>query len=144
MVKIKLVDLVVGNLVGNEAGKKDIAYDLPNGVSKLVVGRSHGSNIQIFKDLPEKYIKAIHNNPEIHKAFNELFQKVSKEHCIIYQVADKVMVQDNKSKNKTYVNNKQIPEGKAIDLKNGDKISLGKYELEVRIEGGEFKIEEQK
>ena len=137
MPKIKLVDLIVGSLIG----KKDVVYNLPNGELKSVIGRSHTSNIQIFEMLPEDYTKAIHDNPDIHKTFHDQSQQISRKHCIIYQIANRVMIEDNKSKNKTYVNNKPLKVGVAVDLKNGDILSLGTYDLEVRIEAGEKKAE---
>jgi len=48
---------------------------------------------------------------------------VSKLHCIIFTIEDKVMVKDNHSTNGTFVNNIRITEQ---EIKDNDIISLGK------------------
>lgn len=63
-------------------------------------------------------------------------EAVSRKHCIIVVRDNKVLVQDLKSRNGTYVNDKKLPSDKAKILKPGDEIRIGKLKFEVIIEHG--------
>ncbi|MEZ6086641.1 MAG: FHA domain-containing protein [Pirellulaceae bacterium] len=63
-------------------------------------------------------------------------ESVSRKHCIIVQRDGKVLIQDLKSRNGTFVNDKQLPPDRAKVLKPGDALKVGKLEFEVVIEYG--------
>jgi predicted component of type VI protein secretion system len=63
-------------------------------------------------------------------------ESVSRKHCIIVLRDNKVLVQDLKSRNGTFVNEKRLPPDKAKVLMSGDKLRVGKLEFEVSIEHG--------
>jgi len=63
-------------------------------------------------------------------------ESVSRKHCILVQHQGKVLVQDLKSRNGTYVNGQRLPSDKAKVLKPGDNLRIGKLEFEVLIEHG--------
>ena len=63
-------------------------------------------------------------------------ESVSRKHCIIVVRDGRVLLQDLKSRNGTYVNGKRLPQDKAKVLKPGDQLKIGKLEFEVVIEHG--------
>ena len=63
-------------------------------------------------------------------------ESVSRKHCIIVLREGRVLIQDLKSRNGTYVNDKRLPADKAKVLKGGDRLRIGKLQLDVLIEHG--------
>tara|TARA_R110002049_G_scaffold2750_8_gene22161 strand:- start:79925 stop:80662 length:738 start_codon:yes stop_codon:yes gene_type:complete len=63
-------------------------------------------------------------------------ESVSRKHCIIVLREGRALVQDLKSRNGTYVNDKRLPADKAKVLKGGDRLRIGKLEFDVLIEHG--------
>lgn len=63
-------------------------------------------------------------------------ESVSRKHCIIVLKDNRVLIQDLKSRNGTYVNDKRLPTDKAMVLSGGDKLRVGKLNFEVVIEHG--------
>lgn len=60
-------------------------------------------------------------------------ESVSRRHCVIAVRDGRVLVQDLKSRNGTYVNEKRLPPDRAKSLKAGDQLRVGKLEFEVVI-----------
>lgn len=63
-------------------------------------------------------------------------ESVSRKHCIIVLREGRVLMQDLKSRNGTYVNDKRLPADKAKVLKPGDHLRIGKLKFELVIEHG--------
>lgn len=63
-------------------------------------------------------------------------ESVSRKHCIIVLKDNRVLVQDLKSRNGTFVNEKRLPVDKAKVLAGGDILRIGKLVFEVVIEHG--------
>ncbi|MGI9470991.1 MAG: FHA domain-containing protein [Rubripirellula sp.] len=63
-------------------------------------------------------------------------ESVSRKHCIIVLKDNRVLIQDLKSRNGTYVNDKRLPVDKAKVLKGGDLIRIGKLAFELVVEHG--------
>ena len=63
-------------------------------------------------------------------------ESVSRKHCIIVLKDNKVLIQDLKSRNGTFVNEKRLPLDKAKVLKAGDQLRIGKLSFELVIEHG--------
>ena len=63
-------------------------------------------------------------------------ESVSRKHCIIVLKDNRVLIQDLKSRNGTYVNDKRLPTDKAKVLTGGDQLRVGKLSFEVVIEHG--------
>jgi len=63
-------------------------------------------------------------------------ESVSRKHCILVIKDGRLLLQDLKSRNGTYVNEKKLPPDKAKVLKPGDMLRIGKLEFEVVIEHG--------
>lgn len=63
-------------------------------------------------------------------------ESISRKHCIIVVRDGKVLIQDLKSRNGTYVNDKRLPSDRAKVLTGGDIIKLGKLKFELLIEHG--------
>lgn len=61
-------------------------------------------------------------------------ESVSRKHCIIVLKDNRVLVQDLKSRNGTFVNGKRLPTDKAKVLKPGDTLKVASLEFEVVIE----------
>jgi len=60
-------------------------------------------------------------------ADEDLDQKISNEHALIEKHGSSVKIRDLGSLNGTYVNSQnRLSEGNEIDLKNGDRLILGK------------------
>ncbi len=60
-------------------------------------------------------------------------ESVSRRHCILVVRDGRVLAQDLKSRNGTYVNEKQLPPERAKVLKAGDVLRVGKLSFEVVI-----------
>lgn len=63
-------------------------------------------------------------------------ESVSRKHCIIVLKDNRVLIQDLKSRNGTFVNEQRLPADKAKVLKAGDQLRIGKLMFEVVIEHG--------
>ncbi|MGB7345572.1 MAG: FHA domain-containing protein [Pirellulaceae bacterium] len=63
-------------------------------------------------------------------------ESVSRKHCILVLRDNRLLIQDLKSRNGTYVNDKRLPSDKAKVLKPGDELRIGKLKFEVLIEHG--------
>ncbi len=63
-------------------------------------------------------------------------ESVSRKHCIIVIRENRVLVQDLKSRNGTYVNDTRLPTDRAKALQPGDTLQIGKLSFEVVIEHG--------
>ncbi|NND96062.1 MAG: FHA domain-containing protein [Pirellulaceae bacterium] len=63
-------------------------------------------------------------------------ESVSRKHCILVLRDNRLLIQDLKSRNGTYVNDKRLPADKAKVLKPGDQLRIGKLSFEVIIEHG--------
>lgn len=61
-------------------------------------------------------------------------ESVSRKHCIVVRKDNLVLVQDLKSRNGTFVNEKRLPTDKAKVLKPGDLLKVASLEFEVVIE----------
>lgn len=63
-------------------------------------------------------------------------ESVSRKHCILAVQNGRVLVQDLKSRNGTFVNEKRLPPDKAKVLKDGDILRVGKLSFGLVIEHG--------
>ena len=63
-------------------------------------------------------------------------ESVSRKHCILVLRENRLLIQDLKSRNGTFVNEKRLPSDKAKVLKPGDELRIGKLKFEVLIEHG--------
>ncbi|MCG8652389.1 MAG: FHA domain-containing protein [Pirellulales bacterium] len=63
-------------------------------------------------------------------------ESVSRKHCIIVIRDSRVLIQDLKSRNGTFVNDKRLPADKARVLRPGDVLRIGKLAFELVIEHG--------
>lgn len=63
-------------------------------------------------------------------------ESVSRQHCIIVLKDNRVLIQDLKSRNGTFVNEKRLPADKARVLKAGDQLRIGKLLFELVVEHG--------
>ena len=87
---------------------KDKIYVLPN-QQEISLGRAVENDIQIIDS------------------------GISRKHCKIYNISDKLGVMDVGSKNGTYINNTEILQNRMYLLKDGFKLKLCNYLLEVKI-----------
>lgn len=68
-------------------------------------------------------------------AFNDIVfedYSISRRHCSIWQVDDVVHIEDNGSRNGTWVNYRELQGGVIEELCNGDRIGMGGETLRVR------------
>ena len=63
-------------------------------------------------------------------------ESVSRKHCVLVMKDNRLLIQDLKSRNGTYVNDKRLPIDKAKVLKAGDQLRIGKLLFEIEIEHG--------
>jgi len=61
-------------------------------------------------------------------------ESVSRKHCIIVLREGKVLVQDLKSRNGTFLNDKRLPSDRASAINSGDQLRIGKLAFEVVID----------
>ena len=83
-------------------------YVLPN-KGEITLGRSSENDIQIK------------NNG------------VSREHCRIYRIGNKIGIMDSKSKNGTYLGNQKLLKNKKYLLKDSYEFRLSNYKLKIII-----------
>lgn len=82
-----------------------------------------GKQVQNFNISRE--VATIGRTPESHIVVPVEFETVSRNHAIITRTIDGFVLQDNKSKNGTYVKNHQLREGETYLLQEDDIIMLG-------------------
>jgi predicted component of type VI protein secretion system len=63
-------------------------------------------------------------------------ESVSRKHCILVQKNGRLLIQDLKSRNGTFLNEKRLPTDRASEAKAGDQLRIGKLRFEVVIEHG--------
>lgn len=61
---------------------------------------------------------------------------ISRKHCILVIRDGRLLIQDLKSRNGTYVNEKRLPSDRAKILAQGDQLKIGKLLFEIVIEHG--------
>ena len=61
---------------------------------------------------------------------------ISRKHCIIVIRDGRVLIQDLKSRNGTFVNEKRLPSDRAKILDAGDSVKIGKLVFELVVEHG--------
>jgi pSer/pThr/pTyr-binding forkhead associated (FHA) protein len=96
---------------------------------KVLAGNHEGKLIQV-KD--EKFFVGRSDSCQLRPKS----ESVSRRHCAIVQKDGRVLLLDLKSRNGTFVNDKQVSPEKAKILKSGDKIRIGQLEFEISIEVG--------
>lgn len=96
---------------------------------KVLAGNHEGKLIQV-KD--EKFFVGRSDSCQLRPKS----ESVSRRHCAIVQKDGRVLLLDLKSRNGTFVNDKQVSPDKAKILKSGDKIRIGQLEFEISIEVG--------
>ena len=63
-------------------------------------------------------------------------ESISRKHCAIVQKDGRLLLVDLKSRNGTFINEKQVSSDKAKVLKNGDRLRCGQLEFEILLEVG--------
>jgi pSer/pThr/pTyr-binding forkhead associated (FHA) protein len=63
-------------------------------------------------------------------------ESISRRHCALVQKDGRLLLVDLKSRNGTFINEKQLSPDKAKILKSGDRIRVGQLEFEISIEVG--------
>jgi pSer/pThr/pTyr-binding forkhead associated (FHA) protein len=96
---------------------------------KVLSGTHEGKLIQI-KD--EKFLIGRSESCQLRPKS----ESISRKHCVIVQKDGRVLLLDLKSRNGTFINEKQLSPEKAKILKSGDHLRCGQLEFEVLIEVG--------
>ncbi len=94
---------------------------------KVLSGNHEGKLIQI-KD--EKFLIGRSESCQLRPKS----ESISRKHCVIVLKDGRVLLLDLKSRNGTFVNEKQLSPDKAKILKSGDRLRCGQLEFEVLIE----------
>ena len=94
---------------------------------KVLSGTHEGKLIQI-KD--EKFLIGRSESCQLRPKS----ESISRKHCVIVLKDGRVLLLDLKSRNGTFVNEKQLSPDKAKILKSGDRLRCGQLEFEVLIE----------
>ncbi len=96
---------------------------------KVLTGSHEGKEISITSD---KFLIGRSESCQLRPKS----ESVSRKHCIIVLKDNRVLVQDLKSRNGTFINDKRLPVDKAKVLNGGDNLRIGKLMFEVVIEHG--------
>ena len=96
---------------------------------KVLAGSSEGKEIAVNTD---KFLIGRADDCQLRPKS----ESVSRRHCAIVQKDGRVLLIDLKSRNGTFVNEKQLSSDKAKILKDGDILRVGKLEFQVAIEVG--------
>jgi len=94
---------------------------------KVLSGTHEGKLIQI-KD--EKFLIGRSESCQLRPKS----ESISRKHCVIVLKDGRVLLLDLKSRNGTFINEKQLSPDKAKILKSGDRLRCGQLEFEVLIE----------
>jgi len=96
---------------------------------KVLAGSSEGKEIAVNTD---KFLIGRADECQLRPKS----ESVSRRHCAIVQKDGRVLLIDLKSRNGTFVNEKQLSADKAKILKDGDLLRVGKLEFQISIEVG--------
>lgn len=96
---------------------------------KVLAGSSEGKEIAVNTD---KFLIGRADECQLRPKS----ESVSRRHCAIVQKDGRVLLVDLKSRNGTFVNEKQLSADKAKILKDGDILRVGKLEFQIAIEVG--------
>lgn len=96
---------------------------------KVLTGSQEGKEIAVNSD---KFLVGRSDSCQLRPKS----ESVSRKHCILVIRDGRVLVQDLKSRNGTYVNDNRLPTDRAKVLEAGDKLQIGKLLFEVVIEHG--------
>lgn len=93
---------------------------------KVVAGSHAGKEIAIAS---EKFLIGRSDNCQLRPKSDS----ISRQHCVLVVRDGRVLVQDLKSRNGTFVNETRLPPDRAKVLKPGDRLRVGKLEFEVVV-----------
>ena len=99
-------------------------------VSLKVVSGTHEGKVISIKD--EKFLIGRGESCQLRPKS----ESISRKHCAIVQKDGRLLLVDLKSRNGTFINEKQVSPDKAKVLKNGDRLRCGQLEFEVLLEVG--------
>lgn len=99
-------------------------------VSLKVVSGTHEGKVISIKD--EKFLIGRGESCQLRPKS----ESISRKHCAIVQKDGRLLLVDLKSRNGTFINEKQVSPDKAKILKNGDRLRCGQLEFEVLLEVG--------
>lgn len=96
---------------------------------KVVTGAHEGKEISVLQD---KFLIGRSESCQLRPKS----ESVSRKHCALVQKDGRLLALDLKSRNGTFINEKQLTPDKAKILKHGDRLRVGQLEFEVVIEIG--------
>ncbi len=99
-------------------------------VSLKVLSGTHEGKLIPIKD--EKFLIGRGDNCQLRPKS----ESISRKHCAIVQKDGRLLLVDLKSRNGTFINEKQVMPDRAKILKNGDRLRCGQLEFEVMLEVG--------
>jgi len=99
-------------------------------VSLKVVSGTHEGKVIPIKD--EKFLIGRGESCQLRPKS----ESISRKHCAIVQKDGRLLLVDLKSRNGTFINEKQVSSDKAKILKNGDRLRCGQLEFEILLEVG--------
>ena len=99
-------------------------------VSLKVVSGTHEGKVIPIKD--EKFLIGRGESCQLRPKS----ESISRKHCAIVQKDGRLLLVDLKSRNGTFINEKQVSPDKAKILKNGDRLRCGQLEFEILLEVG--------
>ena len=99
-------------------------------VSLKVLSGTHEGKLIPIKD--EKFLIGRGDNCQLRPKS----ESISRKHCAIVQKDGRLLLVDLKSRNGTFINEKQVMPERAKILKNGDRLRCGQLEFEVMLEVG--------
>lgn len=96
---------------------------------KVMTGSHEGTEIPVTS---EKFLVGRSESCQLRPKSDS----ISRKHCIIVIRDGRVLIQDLKSRNGTYVNEKRLPSDRAKILNAGDQLRIGKLAFELVVEHG--------
>lgn len=96
---------------------------------KVITGSHEGKEIDILTD---KFLIGRSESCQLRPKS----ESVSRKHCILVIKENRLLIQDLKSRNGTYVNDQRLPADRAKILRGGDQLRIGKLQFEIVIEHG--------
>lgn len=108
-------------------------YAKPNKITVKKLEQKKGGGLKLLKiDNLFKNFKTVILGRVKQKGFILIDDSlVSRNHTLLGKQGNKYYIADLKSSNGTFLNNKRLPSGKKIQIKNGDLIRIGKTRIKI-------------
>jgi pSer/pThr/pTyr-binding forkhead associated (FHA) protein len=117
--------IMAKNIFNDETGKFEKNDDMETKKSAKINAKSTYPRLEVYGQSKQLSSKSFGIGRDKNNQIIIADEKVSRFHALVTFENNVAYIKDTDSSNGTYINGKQIPVGKKVELKNGDKIKVG-------------------